>query len=191
MRVAITGLIGSGKSEVLRYLSGKGCRTLSADSVNRELLADPSYIEKLKNIFPKAVRNGAVDRKLIAEIIYNDEGKRNELNALAHPIITKTLIDRSNYGLWFIEAPLLMDDSAYKFDKIWKVEASEGYRLDRVAKRDHITPEFVSKILAAQRGYPLIDDMYCDILDNDGDINRLLRQVDKLCANLPKIKDEK
>lgn len=53
MNIAIVGGIASGKSEVLKTLKSLGAFVISADEINRGLLIDNNYVEKIKLFFPK------------------------------------------------------------------------------------------------------------------------------------------
>ncbi len=86
-RVGVTGGIGTGKTTVCNFLRALGCEIFSADLTAKHLQeTDPDVIVGIKNIFGDGIyENGLPDRKRIADIIFHDEKKLAELNALIHP----------------------------------------------------------------------------------------------------------
>ncbi|MFQ3598704.1 MAG: dephospho-CoA kinase [Chloroherpetonaceae bacterium] len=86
-RVGVTGGIGTGKTTVCNFLREQGCDIFSADLEAKRLQeTDPDVIAGIKKIFGDAIyENGVPNRKRMAEIIFHDEKKLSELNALIHP----------------------------------------------------------------------------------------------------------
>lgn len=154
MKVAVSGGIAVGKSAVMSILKGLGAETICADDVNRNLLADPQYIEELGRIFPLAVKDGEVDKKYLRNLIFNDEWARKALNALAHPkILAKINEAARNKPLLFVEVPLLSESGAeYGFDLIWAIVAAPEIRLDRLTARDRISRESAQKNYRRPKG---------------------------------------
>lgn len=129
MRIAISGGIGSGKSEVLEVAKNMGLATASADEINARLLTSPAYIEKLSREFPFAVKDGKVDKKALSNAVFSDEVALKKLNALAHPAILEQIsqIDAENL---VVEMPLLYEIGAEKlFDAIVYVKTTRAKRL--------------------------------------------------------------
>jgi len=79
LRVAVTGGIGAGKSEVLRAFARRGVPTLSADDIVHDLIAaDPDVRAALEDRF------GTTDRSRIGEIVFTDSGELEWLEGLLH-----------------------------------------------------------------------------------------------------------
>ena len=138
MKVAITGIIGSGKSEVSKILREKGECVLSADEINAKLLTDSDYLKKLNKVFPETFIDGSFDKKKLSSIVFSDEKELEKLNALAHPEIMKTMFRlASEKELVFCEIPLLRDEWVEFFDYVWIVSCdSEEKRIERICNRD-------------------------------------------------------
>jgi dephospho-CoA kinase len=80
LRVAVTGGIGAGKSEVLRAFARRGVPTLSADQVVHDLIAgDENVRAALEERF------GTTDRRRIGKIVFADRGELEWLEQLLHP----------------------------------------------------------------------------------------------------------
>ena len=110
-KIALTGGIGSGKSTVLSILKQMGYPVYSCDEIYREILESQAYVKKVEALFPSCIESGRINRGKLAEIVFKDEEKRKKLNALAHPLIMKTLIERmeSEPNLSVAEVPLLWE----------------------------------------------------------------------------------
>ena len=120
MKIAITGKIGSGKSEVMSALKDLGAFTIKADEVNKRLLSDKVYLSMLKNHFPEAFTDGSFDKKTLTRIVFSDTNKRDLLNSIAHPEIYRIIKDECNSKkLSFVEVPLLSENRAKEFDDIF------------------------------------------------------------------------
>ncbi len=184
MKIAITGKIGSGKSEITKILRANGAFVVSADDMNKRLLNDKVYLSLLKKHFPEAFNSDGFDKKTLTRIVFSDPQKRNLLNSLAHPeifrLIKEEIQDKEDA---FVEVPLLSKEQAKNFDAIWFVSATEDARIERVKKRDGREKEEIQKIFLAQSN---IDAKLYDkavLIDNDGDIDKLSEKVIKLYQN--------
>lgn len=149
--IAITGIIGSGKSTVLSVLQSIGEYTLSCDEINRELLYNEEYLKGLEILFPKAFTSGKLDKSVIRNAIFHNEEEREKLNSYAHKKIKEKLIEeieKSPSSRVFVEIPLLNQvDFIDLFDEIWVIKATENVRIERIIKRDNISKEeAISKI---------------------------------------------
>jgi len=80
LRVAVTGGIGAGKSEVLRAFARRGVPTISADEIVHELIAGDADVRAALE-----ERFGTTDRARIGEIVFADRDELAWLEALLHP----------------------------------------------------------------------------------------------------------
>lgn len=178
MKIAITGKIGSGKSEVMTALKDLGAFTIKADEVNKRLLSDKVYLSMLKNHFPEAFIDGSFDKKTLTRIVFSDTNKRNLLNSLAHPEIYRIIKDECNgKKLAFVEVPVLSADRAKEFDVVWFVDCSDSARRERVAKRDNRTQNEIDDILLAQKDIDAKIYPNCEVIENDGTAKNLGEKV--------------
>jgi dephospho-CoA kinase len=85
--IGIAGGIGSGKSFIARLFGELGCLVLSADEQVRVAYADPEVRETLKRWWGRGVlnRDGEVDRRAVAERVFEKPDERRRLEALIHP----------------------------------------------------------------------------------------------------------
>jgi len=184
MLYAITGGIGTGKSMVRRIVQALGGYTIDADSINRELMKKPSYIEKLKLLFPQAVENGEINRQKLADRVFSDKSELIKLNSLAHPLITGLIMYEAGLVVdndVFVEVPLLINSEVYEvFDKIWLVKADKDLRLKRVLTRDNRNPEQVKNIMLSQDNEEDIEKLASAVIENNGSEEELWGKVQKV-----------
>lgn len=85
-RWALIGGIGSGKSEVRRILEALGIRTIDADSVGHDVLATEA-LAPVSERWPEVVKDCAIDRARLAEIVFSDMEELRALEGITHPLI--------------------------------------------------------------------------------------------------------
>ena len=183
MRVAIAGGIGSGKSEVLKVAAELGLHTLSADEINSQLLENPIYIEEIATAFPGAVKDGAVDRGKLAEIVFSDNEQLKILNSIAHPRILQSIADSASDSL-VVEMPLLYECGAQNmFDGIIYVYTPLELRYERLEKRGLDRAHAESRI-KAQANEDEVKTIATAIIDNSSDLNSLREKSAKLLCEM-------
>lgn len=186
IKVAITGIIGSGKSEVAKIVGDLGGFVLSADKINREMLLDKSYLDRLKEYFPEAFKDG-FDKAVLTTEVFKNEEKRNLLNLIAHPEIDRRMrIQAEGKDVVFCEIPLLSYEWAEEFDRVWLVRCNEEGRVSRICERDGRDEEQARQIVESQSSYRDIIYTNCDIIDNNGCLDDLNQQVRRLYCKLLK-----
>ena len=177
LRVAISGGIGSGKSAVTAILRSLGAKVVVADEVNAALLLDPSYVDRIADIFPSAVHNHSIDKKELASIVYGDESKRRLLMDVAHPLIFDRMFAAySDEPIVFYEVPLL-SECRDRFDLVWYVDAEEGDRVRRIMDRDGVSEERAKRVVFLQRAEDSIRDTADVVISNRYDPDDLRKTV--------------
>lgn len=187
--IAVTGGIGSGKSEVIKVLATLGANIISSDKINRELLTEPSYISKMEAVFmkEKIVENGVINKKKLAELVFSNDKALRKLNALAHPEIFRKIAERAREmdGVVFVEVPLLIETNQQgQFDRVWLVKANTELRIERLKKRDNLTREEALRIMAKQTTDTEREKYATEIIENDGDEHGLALAVKALYDRL-------
>ena len=172
MRIAVIGGIGSGKSEVLAVAREMGVCCLSADEINRELLADEGYVSALTARFPSCVKDGKVDKAALSALVFSDKKSRLALNALAHPAIKKR-IEECDADPLVVELPLMLESGMKdRFDEIVLVTAPRRVRITRLKERG--VPEGRARaVMRAQPPTRKLRRIATRTIDNSGTMETL------------------
>jgi dephospho-CoA kinase len=188
MRLGLTGGIGSGASQAARRLGELGAKIVSADSVGHEVLNLPAVVRELTSAFGEEIlkASGEVNRVRLGKLIFADDQTRQTLNRIIHPALlgrVKELIKEAEAagGMVVLDAALIYEwEVQGLFQKIIVVNASLETRLRRIMIRDHLTREQAHARIEAQM--PLLDKVALAdyIIENDGTLEELYRQVDEV-----------
>lgn len=150
LRVGITGGIGAGKSIVCRLFQVLGIPVYDADREAKNIMVeDEAVVASLKKTFGEKVyqASGELDRAYLAEMVFNDKDKLDELNSIVHPAVIRageTWADAQEGAYSLKEAALLFESGSYKkLDFTIMVTANEATRIERVMERDQVTEQQV------------------------------------------------
>ncbi len=156
LRIGLTGGIGSGKSTVARILETMGIPVYYADDAAKLIMnTDLELRKEIQQHFGEAsYRDGQLDRKYLAGIVFNDTEKLALLNSLIHPVTIKHSEEwfRCQSAPYAVrEAALLFESGASEnLDFIIGVYAPKPLRIRRVIKRDGLTVEEIEKRMNRQ-----------------------------------------
>jgi dephospho-CoA kinase len=188
--VALTGGIGAGKSLAAQYFSDLGARVVDADQLARVAIERGStgFDEVILRFGEKILRDGDIDRKALAEIIFSDPQAKTDLEAIVHPrireLFTEVVSDLQPQEILIYEIPLLAETgSAKNFDLVITVEADLEIRKDRLRKRGMFISE-IERRLANQASREEREVLADYVITNDGDEDQLLRAVENLWEEL-------
>ena len=189
--VALTGGIGAGKSLAAQYFSDLGARVVDADQLARVAIERGSegFDEVILRFGEKIMRDGDIDRKALAEIIFADPQAKEDLEAIIHPrvreLFAEVVADLNADEILVYEIPLLVETAAAKnFDLVITVEADLELRKDRLRKRGMFISE-IERRIAAQATREDRQALADFVIVNDGDEDGLLRPVENLWEELP------
>lgn len=177
--VGLTGGIASGKSTVGRLFAALGAVVVDADVVAREIVGPGTegLAEVVKTFGADVLApDGTLDRKKLGGVVFEDEAARKKLEAITHPRILATSMQRmaaaasAGAPLAVYEASLLVENGSYRmFQALVVVAASEATQLRRIVARDGLDEPAARARMAAQ--YPLQKkiDVADYVIWNDGD----------------------
>ena len=156
-KIAITGGIGSGKSEAIKIIKELGFSVFSCDEIYKEVILSKEYVQEIEKNFPTCVKSGKIDRTELANIVFNQPKKRDLLNRIAHPLIMKELLSKMQQipdDFIFAEVPLLFEGGYESlFDYIFIITRSKKERIQSVTKRDNLSKEEILKRMDSQFNY--------------------------------------
>jgi dephospho-CoA kinase len=164
-----------------------GISVFYADAAAKNIMTtDPVLITDIKKAFGDAayLADGSLDRKYIANIVFNNDKELAKLNALTHPAVFRAfdawVANIKNVPYVIKEAALLFESTSYKMcDYSLLVTAPLELRIDRVTKRDHITRPQVEAREAKQFTEAKKRELADYIIEND-ETQLLIPQVLKL-----------
>jgi dephospho-CoA kinase len=147
--IGLTGGIGSGKTTIAKHFASLGVPVYIADDEAKKLMDNPEIIEKLKTVFgDEIIDNKKIDRKALAQIVFQNPKKLKKLNSIIHPAVKKHFTDwllvHKNHPIIIKEAAILFESGSYKdCDAVITVTAPLEERINRVINRDNTTREAV------------------------------------------------
>ena len=189
--IGITGGVGAGKSEILKYLKEKyKAVVIEADKVGH-LLMEPggacyySIVEK----FGSSILNGdqTINRTKLGKVVFADEALLKELNKIIHPSVMSHIVSeiakerayhRTNY--FVVEAALLIEDHYdVVCDELWYIHTEESVRAKRLKEARGYDDEKIASICANQKS-PEEFRSACQVeIDNSGNLADTCRQIDE------------
>jgi len=161
LRIGLTGSIGVGKSFVASVFGELGCHVLDADDTAREVVerGTPGLNDIVEAFGEDVLQpDGALNRNQLAAIVFGDETKRLQLNAILHPrimerqdeILRRWEAEDPN-GVGIVDAALMIESGGYKrFDKLIVVHCRPEVQLERVMLRNSLTRDEAQKRIDSQ-----------------------------------------
>ncbi len=184
MKIAISGTIGSGKSEFCNYLRKKGYDVFDCDKENRRLLyKGRKGYRRVIRAFPEAVGENGLNKTRLSKIVFSDENKRLQLEAIMHPLILEELNKRSDDPL-FAEVPLLFEVNWDRyFDMNVLIVADQGNVYKRLRLRGLDEKQIKGRI-AAQMDVKEKIKRADKIIYNNGSLSELYEAADRLLEEI-------
>ena len=143
--IALTGGIGSGKSRAVAILEEFGAHSISADSLAREVLerGEDGYNEVVAYFGDEILIEGQIDRKKLAEIVFNDSNQLEVLESITHPLIRAKFVSETrglpDNSVVVYEIPLLAESISRQkqldFDHVIVLESETETRVARLIER--------------------------------------------------------
>lgn len=188
--VGLTGGIGSGKSAVSRRLRACGAVVVDADLVAREVVEPGSPgLAAVVDVFGSGVlrEDGSLDRAALGRVVFSDPEALARLNAVTHPLIahrTRELFAeavRAGAQVLVHDVALLVENGlADDYDTVVVVAASPETQLDRLVRLRGMSEDEARARLSAQLPLEAKLAVADHVLHNDGPLEELDAQVDRL-----------
>jgi len=189
--IGLTGGIASGKSTVARLLASQGIPVIDADQLARDaVLPGTAALRQIAESFGSRVldSDGALDRNVLAEIIFADPVARKKLEGILHPAIKELAekqlaeLRRREEPVAVYMAPLLIEAGVTdRVDEIWVVYVDRETQLLRLMARDGVSRESAEQRLVAQLSMDEKAAYGRIVIDNCGTPAMLEEQVMELC----------
>ena len=182
LKIGITGGIGSGKTTVAKVFEVLGIPVYYADDGAKRLMnEDEELKEKIKQQFGDEVyKNGKLDKKYLADIVFTSPEKLNQLNTLVHPATLKDAerwMKEQTAAYCIKEAALIFESGAHDYlDYVIGVTAPAPLRILRTMHRDGVTKEEVIARMDKQLD-ETIKIKLCGFVINNDEQEMLLPQI--------------
>ena len=156
--IGLTGGIGMGKSTIAHQFAVLGAKTISADACVHTLMSKGgAAVAEVEKYFPSAVKDGAVDRKALGQIVFSDKQKLTILENILHPLVQQMEDDfcirakALGAKLVVLDIPLLFETGGEeRVDVTVVVSAPKFVQRQRVMKRSAMSAEKFERIIASQ-----------------------------------------
>lgn len=182
LKIGLTGGIGSGKSTVAKIFEALGIPVYYADAAAKQLMNSSSELKASikKNFGNEAYKNDELDRKYLADIVFNNKEKLDLLNALIHPVTiadAEAWMKKQEAPYCIKEAALLFESGASEnLDYIIGVYAPQALRIKRVMQRDGLARDEIMKRINRQVNEEMKMKL-CDFVLLNNEQQPLLEQV--------------
>lgn len=186
-KVAITGTIGSGKTTVSILLRRKGYPVFDADGYSHICLQkNHDAYHKIVSVFGEDILDvfGEIDRSQLASLVFSDEEKREQLNAIVHPYVKDGLFhffeSCEKEHVSFAEIPLLYEVGWEKyFDEVLLVTCSKDVAITRLQEYRHYRKAEAISRYESQYDIAYKKEKADDILENDGTLEELNEELER------------
>lgn len=186
VKIAITGNIASGKSQVERYIQELGYVVYDSDEIAHEVLSE------IKDFYGYDVfASGKIDRKKLGKLVFSNLDLKKKLEEATHPKIKEKILElfelHKNDNFIFISVPLLFEAGFESiFDKIILITVDNKLQLSRLMNRNNLTEKEALSRMNSQIPQDKKISKSDYIIENNSTVENLLKQVDFVLSELNK-----
>lgn len=195
LKVALTGGVASGKSQVSALLEGYGCLIIDLDVIAREVVepGTTGLNELIENFGNSILSNdGTLNRKYLRDELFKKGRNRALIEQVLHPKILqkmKAAMDACTKGIVIVVVPLLVEKNLWQpFDRAIVVDCEVDNQIRRLMNREQIDQSKAEAMLLAQASQgqrlQLNDHLPTDIIGNNSKIADLEEKVANLYQKL-------
>lgn len=198
-RVALTGGIATGKSFVRAEFERLGVPTIDADALARRAVerGSPGLAAVAARFGPHILdRNGELDRRALAAIVFTDAQARRDLEAIVHPIVRQAIerwlasLDPAIHAFAIADIPLLYEAGRDgDFDDVIVAACDSTTQLRRLMERDGLSETAARQRIAAQRPIGEKVARADHVITTDGTFAETAAQVRTLFHRLSSTRD--
>ena len=195
LKVALTGGIASGKSQVSALLEDHGCFIIDLDVIAREVVepGTAGLNELIENFGNSILSNdGSLNRKYLRDELFKKGRNRALIEKVLHPKILQKMqaaMDAYTHGIVITVVPLLVEKNLWKpFDRAIVVDCEVDNQINRLMTREKINQSKAEAMLLAQASreqrLQLNNHLPTDIIENNTKILDLEEKVANLYQKL-------
>ncbi len=195
LKVGLTGGIASGKSTVGLMFAELGCHLIDSDKITHRLFEPGEAVHSavVQAFGPRVLApDGRIDRKVLAELVFNDPRARSTLNSLVHPAVIhrqqewlKEVETKDPQGIAIVDAALMIEVGTYKnYEKVIVVTCTPEIQKARLRERSGLSEEEIEARIRSQMSMEE-KVKYADyVIDNSGERSETRRQVQEVYRQL-------
>src|SRR5690625_1401789 len=182
MIIGLTGNIASGKTTIANILKEiYQYPIIDADLIARKVVEPGEFaLSQLVHLFGEEIllENGELNRSRLGKIVFEDEGKRKQLNDIVHPAIRIRMMEERDklleegYEHIVMDIPLLFENNlTYLVDKTLAVHTEERLRLQRLMERNGYAEDEARNRMNAQMDPEKKKELADEWIDNSGTVD--------------------
>ncbi|WP_426004592.1 dephospho-CoA kinase [Bacillus sp. DWP3-1] len=188
--IGLTGGIASGKSTVSQMIKEQGIRVVDADVIAKEAVSKGTpALHHIVQTFGEGVLlpNGELNRQQLGAIIFSDEEKRKQLNAIVHPEVRKEMLRQRDQGInsqetfVVLDIPLLFESQLESLvDRIIVVYTTPELQLSRLMKRNDLSEEEALNRIHSQQSLEEKCKKADRVIENTQDLAFIRKQLQNI-----------
>jgi dephospho-CoA kinase len=192
--IGLTGGIASGKSTVAAILRQLGAAVVNADELAREVVqpGTPGWKEIVQTFGTAVLQpDRTLDRQQLRKVVFDDPAARKKLEAIIHPRVRALAQQRiqehaaAGFEIVVYEVPLLFEGNLQdSLRPVVLVAADVSTQKNRLAERDQLSEAEAEKHIAAQMSLEEKRRLADYVIENDGNLASLERQVREVLARI-------
>jgi dephospho-CoA kinase len=197
--VGLTGGIGTGKSTFAALLLERGAQVIDADALGRDALRPgaPAWHSVVAQFGQEVLVHSTmeIDRKRVAELVFNNPEALKALNAIVHPIIFKAVADeldrlRSSDEIVVLDAALIVETALADIcDAVIVMNSADEERIGRLQRDRGMSLADIRARMTSQSDQQVLLRGADLVVGNDGTPEDLAREADRVWARLIEMRE--
>jgi len=198
--IGLTGGIATGKSTVAAMLQQLGARIIDADALAREIVEPGKEAwQEIVSAFGREILRAdqSIDREKLRRQVFEDQQARKRLESITHPRIRTLAQQRiqqlaaEGAEIIVYMAPLLFENQAHLWLRpVILVACDLAKQKKRLRDRDKLTEGQIRQHLKAQMSLAEKRKLADSIIENNGSVEELKKQVQEVWEELRRLKIE-
>jgi dephospho-CoA kinase len=197
-RVALTGNIASGKSTIAKVWQELGAQIIDADVLARRAVepGTAAFRKIVQEFGGDVVQNGTLDRQALRTMVFHDQARRAQLEAIVHPEVARMRSEeeaelaKSGGGVVVHDIPLLFETGLnHDFDTIVLVDAPEDTRVARIVEQRGLSGAEARAMVAAQMSSAEKRAYSTFVIENNGSLSALEEKARQVWSEIQQLQE--
>lgn len=193
--VAVTGGIGSGKTEVCKYFLALGVPVVDLDQIAHEMsMPGSAAMQAVRTTFGDEMFeiDGRLNRAKLRELVFAEPDALEQLNQIMHPAIraeaVRQIAGYSAQAYVILAIPLLVEsrEDWQMIDHVLVVDCDEQTQLARVVQRSQLSETMAQAMIAAQSSREERLSIADSVIVNEQTLDNLQEKVLQFHKNFSK-----